>query len=413
LPVARCLLPVTGNRQPATRRGFDVQNRIESGAGVSYVPRVTSAALHSSLSPDCQWRAVLDRDRRYDGAFVYAVRSTGIYCRPSCPSRRPRRTQVRFFSIPEAAEAVGFRACRRCKPASRTPDPEVELVRDLCRALAAQPDRRLELGALARLAGRGPQQVTRAFRRVLGVSPRQYQEALQLRRLKTELKGRRHVSPAIYEAGYSSSSRVYERARAELGMTPAAYARGGAGMRIAHAIVPSPLGRLLVAATERGVCHVSLGDDAARLERGLREEFPAATIGGDQAQLAGWVRAVLRYLEGREPHLELPLDVRATAFQRQVWSALRKIPYGETRSYGEVASAIGRPRAVRAVARACAMNPTALVVPCHRVVSKDGSTGGYRWGPERKRKLLALESGSSPGGAEAHSGALSPRTTSN
>jgi len=361
---------------------------------VRYVHSVTSAALHSQLSPDRQWRAVLDRDRRYDGAFVYAVRSTGIYCRPSCPSRRPRRTQVHFFPIPEAAEAVGFRACRRCKPASRTPDPEVGLVRELCRALAAQPDRRLELGALARLAGRGAQQVARAFRRVLGVSPRQYQEALRVRRLKTELKGRRHVSPAIYEAGYSSSSRVYERAHAELGMTPAAYARGGTGMRIAHAIVSSPLGRLLVAATERGVCHVALGDDPARLARGLREEFPAATLGGggDQAQLAGWVKAVLRYLEGREPHLDLPLDVRATAFQRQVWNALRKIPYGETRTYGQVASAIGRPRAVRAVARACAMNPTALIVPCHRVVSKDGTSGGYRWGLERKRRLLELES---------------------
>ena len=359
-----------------------------------YVHSVTSAALHSPLSPDRQWRAVLDRDRRYDGTFVYAVRSTGIYCRPSCPSRRPRRTQVSFFPIPEAAEAVGFRACRRCKPASLTPDPEVGLVRDLCRALAAQPDRRLDLDALARLAGRGPQQVARAFRRVLGVSPRQYQVALQVRRLKTELKGRRHVSPAIYEAGYSSSSRVYERSNAELGMTPAAYARGATGMRIAHAIVSTSLGRLLVAATERGVCHIALGDDPVQLERGLRAEFPGATSVGEEAQLGGWVRAVVRYLEGREPHLDLPLDVRATAFQRQVWNALRKIPYGETRTYSEVASAIGRPRAVRAVARACAMNPTALIVPCHRVVGKDGSTGGYRWGQERKKKLLALESGS-------------------
>jgi len=359
---------------------------------VRYVLRVTTAALHSSLSPDRQWRAVLDRDRRYDGTFVYAVGSTGIYCRPSCPSRRPRRTQVRFFPIPEAAEALGFRACRRCKPASLTPDPEVGLVRDLCRALAAHPDRRLDLGALARLAGRGPQQVVRTFRRVLGVSPRQYQVALQVRRLKTELKGRRYVSPAIYEAGYSSSSRVYERSNAELGMTPAAYARGATGMRIAHAIVSTPLGRLLVAATERGVCHIALGDDPVRLERGLRAEFPGATSIGEEAQLGGWVRAVVRYLEGREPHLDLPLDVRATAFQRQVWNALRKIPYGETRTYSEVASAIGRPRAVRAVARACAMNPTALIVPCHRVVGKDGSTGGYRWGQERKKKLLALES---------------------
>ena len=192
---------------------------------MGYVHSVTSAVLHSQLLTDRQWRAVLDRDRRYDGAFVYAVRSTGIYCRPSCPSRRPRRTQVNFFPIPEAAEAVGFRACRRCRPASVTTDPEVGMVRDLCRALAATPDRRLDLSGLARLAGRERQRVARAFRRVLGVSPKQYQAALRVRRLKTELKGRRHVSPAIYEAGYSSSSRVYERADAELGMTPAAYAR--------------------------------------------------------------------------------------------------------------------------------------------------------------------------------------------
>ena len=359
-----------------------------------YVHSVTSAVLHSQLSADRQWRAVLDRDRRYDGAFVYAVRSTGIYCRPSCPSRRPRRTQVHFFPIPEAAEAVGFRACRRCRPASVTTDPEVGMVRDLCRTLAAQPDRRLDLSSLARLARRGPQRVARAFRRVLGVSPKQYQAALRVKRLKTALKGRRQVSPAIFEAGYSSSSRVYERAHAELGMTPAAYARGGAGMEIAYAIVPSPLGRLLVAATPRGVCHIALGDDAARLERGLHAEFSAATISreGDHAQLTAWVRAVLRYLEGREPDLDLPTDVWATAFQRQVWNALRKIPYGETRTYSDIASAIGQPRAVRAVAQACATNPTALVVPCHRVVSKDGSPGGYRWGEERKRKLLALES---------------------
>src|SRR5213594_2170383 len=249
-----------GRRDAGTpRQDIDRKNRIEALGTGRYVQHVTSAALMSPPShSDGRWRAVLARDRRFDGTFVYAVRSTGIYCRPSCPSRRPRRTQVRFFPIPEAAEALGFRACRRCKPASLTPDPEVGLVRDLCRALAAQPDRRLDLDALARLAGRGPQQVARAFRRVLGVSPRQYQVALQVRRLKTELKGRRHVSPAIYEAGYSSSSRVYERSNAELGMTPAAYARGATGMRIAHAIMPSPLGRLLVAATERGVCHIAL-----------------------------------------------------------------------------------------------------------------------------------------------------------
>jgi AraC family transcriptional regulator, regulatory protein of adaptative response / methylated-DNA-[protein]-cysteine methyltransferase len=357
---------------------------------------VTSAAslpTFSALSATRQWRAVQARDRRFDGTFVYAVRSTGIYCRPSCPSRRPRRTQVRFFPIPEAAEALGFRPCRRCRPATRATDPDVALVRDLCQALAAQPDRPLGLAALAQRAGSGVRYVARAFRRVLGVSPRQYQESLRVRRLKTELKGRRMVSPAIYEAGYGSSSRVYERSNAELGMTPAVYARGGAGARIAYAIAPSPLGQLLVAATERGVCHIALGDDPERLSRGLRAEFPAAEIRGDEARIAAWTRAVVRYLEGREPHLDLPLDLRATAFQRQVWSALRNIPYGATRSYSEVARAIGRPRAVRAVAQACAANPVPLVIPCHRVIDKDGNVGGYRWGAERKRKLLAMERG--------------------
>ncbi|PYP73882.1 MAG: bifunctional DNA-binding transcriptional regulator/O6-methylguanine-DNA methyltransferase Ada [Gemmatimonadetes bacterium] len=359
---------------------------------------MSPAAVASELSAARRWRIVLAHDRRYDGAFVYAVRSTGIYCRPSCASRRPRRAQVTFFSIPEAAEQAGFRACRRCRPGQApAPDPQVGLVREVCRQLDAPSDAPARLVALSRRVGTTPHQLVRAFRRILGVTPRQYQDARRLSRFTAHLKERKRVSPATYAAGYSSSSRVYERAAAQLGMTPATYARGGRGMVIAFAAVPCPLGTLLVAATPRGICRVSLGHGAPELEAELRGEFPGAEIQRDRGDLGRWVAAILRYLDGREPHLDLPLDIRATAFQRQVWEALRKIPYGRTRSYAEVARAIGRPRATRAVARACASNPAALVIPCHRVVKSNGDLGGYRWGMERKQALLRQESGNRPG----------------
>ncbi|HEY3221969.1 MAG TPA: methylated-DNA--[protein]-cysteine S-methyltransferase [Gemmatimonadales bacterium] len=335
------------------------------------------------MSPTERWQAVLTRDRRFDGAFVYAVRSTGIYCRPSCASRRPRRTQVTFFPIPEAAEREGFRACRRCHPAATNGhDPAVALVREACRAIAA--------GQVPR---GDPRRLARAFKRILGITPRAYGEARRVARFKQELKRRKQVSPALYEAGYSSPSRVYERTHEQLGMTPATYARGGAGVEIVFVTLSTPLGRLLVAATDRGVCRVMLGDSAARLEADLRGEFDAAHVRADQGgKLEGYVEAILSYLEGTEPHLDLPLDIRATAFQRRVWQELRQIPFGETRTYAEVAKAIGQPKATRAVARACASNPAALVIPCHRVVRKDGDLGGYRWGVERKRSLLSKES---------------------
>ena len=353
---------------------------------------MTTATLASTLDTTHQWRIVLARDRRYDGDFVYAVRSTGIYCRPSCPSRRPRRDLVRFFPIPEAAEAAGFRACRRCHPGELRPhDPAVALVRELCRAIDAQPDGPADLEALGRRAKRSPHQVLRAFRRVLGVSPREYRDARRVSRLKSSLKEKPHVSPAIYEAGFGSSSRVYERAAGALGMTPATYARGGRGASIHYSVVPSPLGTLLVAATERGICKIALGDSTAALERDLRREFPAARIARDTGRLRAWVQTILEHIAGKEPHLDLPLDIRATAFQQRVWSALRKIPYGSTRSYQAIARAIGSPSATRAVARACATNPVALVIPCHRVVRENGDAGGYRWGVERKAALLKRE----------------------
>jgi AraC family transcriptional regulator of adaptative response/methylated-DNA-[protein]-cysteine methyltransferase len=335
-----------------------------------------------ALSSDERWRAVLAHDRRFDGAFVYAVRSTGIYCRPSCASRRPRRPQVTFFPIPEAAERAGFRPCRRCHPADAAAgDPTVALVREACRALDAGERPK---GAQRRLV--------RAFKRVLGITPKEYADARRVARFKHELKRRKQVSPALYEAGYGSSSRVYERTHAQLGMTPATYARGGAGVDLVFVTLPTSLGRLLVAATERGVCRVMLGDNAAKLEADLRSEFDAAHVQEQQGgKLEGYVDAILSYLEGREPHLDLPLDIRATAFQRRVWQELQRIPFGETRTYTEVARAIGQPKATRAVARACATNPAALLIPCHRVVREDGDVGGYRWGVERKKVLLEME----------------------
>jgi len=345
------------------------------------------------MNPSAQWRAVLARDRRFDGAFVYAVRSTGIYCRPSCGSRRPRRDQVTFFPIPEAAERAGFRACRRCRPGDvNGTDPAVALVREACRLLDAPQPPTLE--ALASRLGTHAPQLLRAFKRVVGITPKAYRDARRVARFKHELKRRPHVSPAVYEAGYGSSSRVYERAHAQLGMTPATYARGGVGIGIAYVTVPTSLGRLLVAATERGVCRVTLGDTAATLEADLHVEFPAARVVQDTSgKLEGWVAAILAYLDGREPNLDLPLDIRATAFQRRVWQELQRIPYGQTRSYADVARRIGQPKATRAVASACAKNPVALVVPCHRVVRENGDVGGYRWGVERKKALLEAERG--------------------
>ncbi len=359
---------------------------------------MTLAAAGAHRPADRRWRAVLARDARYDGRFVYAVRSTGVFCRPSCASRRPRRDRVVFFPSALAAEQGGFRACRRCRPAGSTADPRVALVRHACAILDAAPAR-LALSALARATGATPARLRRAFVALLGITPRQYAEARRSERLRDTLRAGGGVSRALYDAGYSSPSRVYGRPL--LGMTPATYARGGRGARVAFVVVPCRLGQLLVAATPRGLCRVALGDSAGVLERRLRHEFPAAELRRDRRALAVPVRRILARLAGRPTTLDLPLDVRATAFQWRVWQALRRIPIGATRSYQEVARAIGRPRAARAVARACASNPVSIVVPCHRVVRSDGEPGGYRWGPARKRALLDGEAEATGGIARA------------
>src|SRR5436309_3060513 len=336
------------------------------------------------------------RDAGFDGAMVFAVRSTGIYCRPSCPARRPRRQNVLFFPRPEAAEGAGFRACRRCRPkGSSTAQSQAAWVEDACRRLAAQEDGRLRLADLGAELGISPHHLQRTFKQLMGITPRQYADAVRLGFFRAHLKKGADVTAAVYDAGYGSSSRAYEGAAARLGMTPGAYRKGGQGMRIAYTIVSSPLGRLLVAATERGISAVCLGDGDAPLEVALREEYPAAELRRDDVGLKAWVAAILQRMEGREPAAALPLDLRATAFQPRVWEELQAIPRGQTRSYGEVARRIGQPTAARAVARACATNPVAVVIPCHRVVGGGGSLTGYRWGVERKQRLLEREAAAS------------------
>jgi AraC family transcriptional regulator, regulatory protein of adaptative response / methylated-DNA-[protein]-cysteine methyltransferase len=353
---------------------------------------------------EARWQAVQSRDRASDGAFVYAVRSTGIYCRPSCPSRKPRREQVVFFPLPEAAEQQGFRACRRCRPHAINPrDPRTEPVARACREIDDRiraedeegNEARLSLATLSRAVEMAPHQLERAFRRVMGITPRQYADAQRMRRLKSSLQKGDDVTTALYDAGFGSSRGLYERAPSQLGMTPGTYRQGGAGMQIHYTIVDSPLGRLLVAATDRGISALYLGEKDAPLKAALQKEYPRAEIDSDSSgskNLAGWVTKILAHLRGKEPHLDLPTDVQATAFRRHVWEELKRIPYGATRTYSEIALAIGRPTAIRAVARACATNPVSVVVPCHRVVRADGNLAGYRWGLSRKRALLEHES---------------------
>lgn len=338
------------------------------------------------------WQAVMTRDSRCDGIFVFGVSSTKIYCRPSCPARRPRRERVSYFRLPEAAEQAGFRACRRCHPNQTTStDPQIEMVRRACRYLETQDEASVTLSDLGEHLGISAFHLQRVFKKIMGITPRQYADACRIGKFKTRVRESGSVTGAMYDAGYSSSSRLYARAPAELGMTPATYGRGGRGAVINYTIAPCSLGRLLVAATERGICAVKLGDSDAGLAADLAKEYPAAEIHRSDSMLSEPVDKLLNYLSGKHPDLQLPLDIQATAFQWQVWENLRAIPYGETRSYGAVAEAMGRPSSVRAVARACATNPVALVIPCHRVIREDQTLGGYRWGLERKEALLKQE----------------------
>jgi AraC family transcriptional regulator of adaptative response/methylated-DNA-[protein]-cysteine methyltransferase len=349
----------------------------------------TTDADEIGATSDWRWEAVQTRDRAADGRFVYAVTSTGVFCRPSCPSRRPRRDRVRFFDTAGAAVEAGFRACRRCDPTATTTSDDA--IARVTAYLTRHADETVSLASLARVAGLSPFHLQRRFTRAVGVSPREYQAACRAERFRRELRSGRDVAGAIYEAGYGSPSRVYDAAPTGRGITPATYRHGGAGAEIGFVTVPCALGWVLVAATAKGLCAVKLGDSPPALAAELRRELPHADIHAETGVPAAWVRAIVASIGGSQTQLSLPLDVRATAFQWRVWRALQRIAPGETRSYTEVARQIGRPTAVRAVARACATNPVCLVVPCHRVVATDGGLSGYRWGADRKERLLQSE----------------------
>jgi AraC family transcriptional regulator of adaptative response/methylated-DNA-[protein]-cysteine methyltransferase len=339
------------------------------------------------------WEAVLNRDSAFEGKLFYGVRSTGIYCRPICPSRRPNRNQVCFFQSAQEAESLGFRPCKRCQPQSETvPNIAKSKVLAACRYIETQLDRIPTLSELSSQVGMSPSYLQKVFKQIIGVSPFQYGDALRSQRLKQRLQSGEEIADAVYDTGYGSSSQLYEKAAKQLGMTPKTYQQAGKTINIVYAIAPCSLGYLLVATTKKGICTVKLGDEEDKLEHILNQEFHQAHIMRDDHIHKDWIQAILDLIAGDKTHLDLPLDVRGTAFQKQVWQALQKIPYSETRTYTDIARDIAKPQAVRAVGNACGANPIALIVPCHRVLRSDGSLGGYHWGIERKQKLLIQES---------------------
>jgi AraC family transcriptional regulator, regulatory protein of adaptative response / methylated-DNA-[protein]-cysteine methyltransferase len=345
---------------------------------------------------DPRWQAVIDRDTDQDGKFVFAVSSTGIFCRPSCPARRPRRENVTFFPAPETAEKAGYRACLRCRPNSSGGHPQVEMVKAICRYVEQHLDENITLNRLSKAFHQSPFHLQRTFKGVLGVTPRAYAESCRMNLLKQNLQAGHSVTRAMYDAGYSSSSRLYERTASQLGMTPDKYRRGAIAAVIRYILTDSPLGRMLIATTDKGICAINFANSDDELEQGLKHEFPFAIRRRDDKALAERKKALLLHMNGsnKSGHklpARLPLDIQATAFQRKVWSQLQRIPFGETRSYSQVAKAIGQPTATRAVARACATNRIAVAIPCHRVVRENGDLSGYRWGVERKKALLEIE----------------------
>jgi len=342
------------------------------------------------MTEELFWQAVRANDARFDGAFYLGVKTTGIYCRPSCRARTPKRENVAFFSTWSEAEKFGLRACLRCKPRSgEAVDPQIEKILKVCELLESE-----DLYSLEDLAGEvdlSPYHLQRSFKQIIGVSPKKYSEAKRMERFKTELREGGDVTAAMYDAGFGSSSRLYEKASESMGMTPAAYKKGGQGVTINYSITDCELGRILVARTIKGLCNVAFADDDASLEANLHKEYPNAEVVKDAKVLKGFVDEILNHLAGEKKRLDLPLDIQATAFQMKVWELLRKIPYGETVTYSQIAEKLGDRNKVRAVAQACANNRLAVVIPCHRVVGKDGKMTGYRWGVERKERLLARE----------------------
>jgi len=354
--------------------------------------RTAIRSVEQRVSPQAEaryWQATLARDGRADGAFFFGVKSTQIYCRPSCPARRPLRKNTLFFPTTHDAEVQGFRPCRRCKP-NEIP-AAVRIVQRAAQVLQSDLDESVNVASLARRIGVKTDALRRAFRQQAGLTPKELAAALRLKKFKKLLHDGSSITDALYATGYGSASRVYERSDAHLGMTPATYQKGGKGMKIQYTTAKSSLGEVLVAATERGVSAVYLGNGDAKLVKELHDEYPRSEISLANGAFTQWVEEIVSRVEGSAPRRELPLDLQATAFQRRVWQELQKIPRGTTRTYSQIARAVGKPRAGRAVARACATNPVSIVVPCHRVVRADGNLAGYRWGLSRKETLLERE----------------------
>ncbi len=350
---------------------------------------LSTLTSNDTISDDERWQAVLSRDARYDGAFIYGVLSTRIFCCPTCPARRPKRDGVRFFADAQTAAQNGFRACKRCCP-DEAHNALTAMVQRALRVLDVA-ETTVSLAELASQIGVSASYLQRTFTKIVGISPREYANTRRLKNMKTNLQNGERILDAQNDAGYGSSRALYESANSHLGMTPATYAKGGIGAQIRFDVAPCPLGVLLVATTDKGVCSVTLGDAPEKLEAELRAEFPHATIQRDAENLRDAVNHTLRVLEGAVSGAQMPLDVIATSFQWRVWRVLQTLQRGETLSYAQLAAKIGQPTAARAVARACATNPVALLVPCHRIVGKNGALSGYRWGIERKRKLLDEE----------------------
>lgn len=349
-------------------------------------------------SEDILWQSIQDRDRTKDGTFFYGVMTTGVYCKPSCGSRKPLRKNVRFYATVQEAEIDALRPCKRCKPGEAVSSDAATLaIRDVCAHIKANREVAWGMEDLAARAGMSVGHFQRTFKRLVGVTPKHYADSLRMQTFKKNLKQGHPVTDTVYASGFGSSSRVYERSNTQLGMTPAQYSKGGTGVTITFTSVPSQLGRLMLGATDRGLCFVQFGDTHQGLLAMLKKEYPHATLlpmdKPYHPDFQQWIDALHRYMAGSQTSLGLPIDVRATAFQLRVWQYLQTIPYGEIRSYQEVAAGLGIPKAVRAVASACARNQVALLVPCHRVLRNNGQLGGYRWGLERKRTLLDLERG--------------------
>jgi len=358
--------------------------------------------IKTFLSDDDRWKALRGHDRQAHGEFVYGVVTTGVYCRPGCASRLPNRENVRFFEGSKEAEQAGFHPCKRCKPDSTDwKQPQTRAVLEACRKIT-ESDESLSLEELAHVANLSPFYFQRLFKKIVGVTPKQYAMEKRVNRVREHLRKASTITRAMYDAGFASSSRFYEKATATLGMKPSAYKNGAQDVRLHFAIVPCFLGLVLVAATAQGICSIDFGDTVEVLKENLRRRFPKAVFLSPDPDFTAMVAKVLAFLE--DPHrgrLDLPLDVQGTAFQRRVWLALQEIPPGGTVSYANIASRVGKPKAARAVARACASNPVAVAIPCHRVVRGNGQLGGYRWGLDRKRVLLERESkGSEQGGAQ-------------